>query len=73
MLAQWGIETLKQKPAGPCGAAYLEAMEKYPADAYLFFSPDGNEDIRDFPRFRELLGKGADTGDRLAHVPGRPQ
>jgi glycosyltransferase involved in cell wall biosynthesis len=59
LLAGWGIETLKQSRRGR-GAAYLEAMEKYPADAYLFFSPDGNEDIRDFPRFRELLEKGAD-------------
>jgi glycosyltransferase involved in cell wall biosynthesis len=59
ILAQWGIETLRQKRRGR-GAAYLEAMEAYPADAYLFFSPDGNEDVADFPKFRAALEAGAD-------------
>ena len=59
LLAQWGIETLRQRRRGR-GAAYLEAMEAYDADAYLFFSPDGNEDVADFPRFRQELEKGAE-------------
>src|SRR3954464_516340 len=54
LLAQWGIETLRQKRRGR-GAAYLEVMQAYPADAYLFFSPDGNEDMADFPKFRRHL------------------
>jgi glycosyltransferase involved in cell wall biosynthesis len=59
LLAQWGVETLKQTRRGR-GAAYLEVMEKYSADAYLFFSPDGNEDVADFPKFRWHLEQGAD-------------
>jgi glycosyltransferase involved in cell wall biosynthesis len=59
LLAQWGIETLRQTRRGR-GAAYLEVMEKYPADAYLFFSPDGNEDVADFSKFRRYLENGAD-------------
>lgn len=59
LLAQWGIETLRQSRKGR-GGACLEVMEKYPADAYLFFSPDGNEDVADIPKFRQLLEAGAD-------------
>ena len=59
LLAQWGIETLRQSRKGR-GGACLEVMEKYPADAYLFFSPDGNEDIADIARFRPLLEAGAE-------------
>jgi len=59
LLAQWGIETLRQTRRGR-GAAYLEVMERYEADAYLFFSPDGNEDVADFPKFRQALDQGAE-------------
>jgi len=59
ILEKWGIETLRQTRRGR-GAAYLEAMEAYPADAWLFFSPDGNEDIADIPKFRAALEAGAD-------------
>ena len=59
LLAQWGIETLRQTRKGR-GGACLEVMERYPADAYLFFSPDGNEDIADIAKFRPLLEAGAD-------------
>jgi hypothetical protein len=59
LLAQWGVETLRQTRKGR-GGACLEVMETYPADAYLFFSPDGNEDIADIAKFRPLLEAGAD-------------
>src|SRR6185437_953950 len=59
LLARAGIETLRQKRRGR-GAAYLEAMEAYAADAYLFFSPDGKEEVADFLKFRRLLEDGAE-------------
>ena len=48
------------RAARAAARACLEVMEKYPADAYLFFSPDGNEDIADIAKFRPLLEAGAD-------------
>lgn len=59
LLTAWDIETLRPTRRGR-GGACLEAMERCDADAYLFFSPDGNEDIADFPKFRRLLEEGAD-------------
>jgi glycosyltransferase involved in cell wall biosynthesis len=54
-----GIEVMRQSSKGR-GAACIEVMARYPADAWLFFSPDGNEDVKDFPKFREHLEAGAD-------------
>jgi glycosyltransferase involved in cell wall biosynthesis len=42
------------------GDAFLQAFEKLDCDAYIFFSPDGNEDVADLPKFRPLLEQGAD-------------
>jgi len=42
------------------GDAFLLALEQVDADGYIFFSPDGNEDIRDLPKFKPLLENGAD-------------
>lgn len=42
------------------GAAFHLALEKIDADAYLFFSPDGNEDPNDLLKFRTHLENGAD-------------
>lgn len=42
------------------GAAFHLALEKIDADAYIFFSPDGNEDPNDLLKFRFYLEKGAD-------------
>ena len=42
------------------GDAFLLAFEWVEADAYIFFSPDGNEDVRDLPKFKPLLERGAD-------------
>ncbi len=53
------IETFVQERKGR-GAALLLAFDKIEADAYLFFSPDGNEDPADIPRFKEYLKWGAD-------------
>lgn len=43
------------------GDAFQQAFANEPADAWIFFSPDGNEDVRDLPRFRPLLEGGADV------------
>lgn len=54
-----GITILSQSKRGR-GEAFQIAFEQIDVDAYIFFSPDGNENIADFPRFREELEKGAD-------------
>lgn len=54
-----GITVLQQTRRGR-GDAYLTAFDKIDADAYLFFSPDGNEASTDLNKFRPLLENGAD-------------
>ena len=54
-----GITPLGQSERGR-GHAFLIAFQKIDADAYLFFSPDGNENPLDLPKFRPLLESGAD-------------
>ncbi len=58
-LQQAGIEVMRQTARGR-GAACIEVMARHSADAYLFFSPDGNEDVQDFPKFRQYLDEGAE-------------
>lgn len=55
-----GIQVISQSKRGR-GEAFLQAFDVIKADAFLFFSPDGNEDIKDFPKFKEHLNKGADV------------
>ncbi len=43
------------------GDAFQQAFANEPADAWIFFSPDGNEDVKDLFRFRPLLEAGADV------------
>jgi len=57
--AQQGVEVIGQSRKGR-GDAFLQAFERLESDAYLFFSPDGNEAIADLPRFRTHLESGAD-------------
>jgi len=42
------------------GEAFRVAFQEAKGDALVFFSPDGNEDPRDIPRFREYLERGCD-------------
>jgi glycosyltransferase involved in cell wall biosynthesis len=42
------------------GDAFLQAFQNCDADAWIFFSPDGNEDVADLPKFKPLLEAGAD-------------
>jgi glycosyltransferase involved in cell wall biosynthesis len=57
--AQHGIPVIGQSRRGR-GDAFHQAFQKVESDAYLFFSPDGNEAIEDLPKFRPLLEAGAD-------------
>lgn len=59
LLKDLGIEVISQKIRGR-GAAIIEVIETIQADAYILFSPDGNEDVKDFPKFRHCLEQGAD-------------
>lgn len=54
-----GIRVVGQSRRGR-GEAFLIAFAEIEADAYIFFSPDGNEDPADLPRFRPLLDAGND-------------
>lgn len=57
--AERGVQVISQSKRGR-GEAFLLAFEKIDADAFIFFSPDGNEDMHDLPKFRQELIKGAD-------------
>ena len=59
LLEKHRIPVLRQSRLGR-GAAFLQAFGEIEADAYIFFSPDGNESVADLPRFRPLLERGAD-------------
>lgn len=56
---QKGFRVLEQVSKGR-GEAFRLAFEQASGDALLFFSPDGNEDPADIPRFRPFLEAGAD-------------
>src|SRR5882724_11788303 len=42
------------------GEAFLMAFRELQSDAFIFFSPDGNEDPSDLPKFGRYLESGAD-------------
>lgn len=54
-----GVPVVAQSRRGR-GDAFLQAFERIDSDAYVFFSPDGNENPADFKRFRDELERGAD-------------
>ncbi|MDO8467207.1 MAG: glycosyltransferase [bacterium] len=56
---QKNIRVIPQKSRGR-GEAFKLAEKSTDADAVVYFSPDGNEDSADFPKFRILLEQGAD-------------
>ena len=56
---EWRVPVIGQSRRGR-GDAFLLAFEQVEADAYIFFSPDGNEDVRDLSKFKPLLECGAD-------------
>jgi glycosyltransferase involved in cell wall biosynthesis len=52
------------------GEAFRIAFQQAKGDAIIFFSPDGNEDPSDIPRFRAHLEAGADMVVGTRMVPG---
>jgi glycosyltransferase involved in cell wall biosynthesis len=56
--------------SGGRGEAFRVAFERARGDAVIFFSPDGNEDPADLPRFRPLLEAGFDVVMATRMVPG---
>ncbi|MCA1907975.1 MAG: glycosyltransferase family 2 protein [Magnetospirillum sp.] len=54
-----GVAVVGQSKRGR-GEAFHVAFDTIDADAYIFFSPDGNEAVSDLPRFRAALQDGAD-------------
>lgn len=61
MLREHGFPVLDQRSPGR-GEAFRVAVDhaRGKVDALIFFSPDGNEDPADIPRFRPPLEAGAD-------------
>jgi len=57
--AAHGVPVVAQSRRGR-GDAFLQAFAGVGSDAWIFFSPDGNEEVADLPRFRPLLEQGAD-------------
>lgn len=57
---QHNIPVISQSKRGR-GEAFLLAFEQIPADSFIFFSPDGNEDWNDIKKFKPLLEQGADV------------
>jgi glycosyltransferase involved in cell wall biosynthesis len=53
------VRVLGQSSRGR-GEAFLLAFRELQSDAFIFFSPDGNEDPADLPKFRRHLESGAD-------------
>lgn len=43
------------------GEAFLLAFENIKTDAFIFFSPDGNEDVKDLAHFKKFLLEGHDV------------
>lgn len=54
MFQNHNIEVLNQIGRGR-GAAFHTAFKLLDSDAWIFYSPDGNEDIEDLPKFIEAL------------------
>ncbi|MBI2453956.1 MAG: glycosyltransferase [Parcubacteria group bacterium] len=55
----YGIRIVAQPSRGR-GEAFRLAEKSTDADAIVYFSPDGNEDPSDFPKFRHFLEEGMD-------------
>lgn len=59
LLNSFKIPVISQSQRGR-GQAFHEAFAKIQAKAIIFYSPDGNEDIKDLPRFFKFLEDGSE-------------
>jgi len=64
-----GVPIIGQSRRGR-GEAFLVAFREIRSDAYIFFSPDGNENPADLPKFRAGLEAGADLVIASRMMPG---
>ena len=67
--ARRGVRVVQQRSRGRGEAMRLACVESS-ADALVFFSPDGNEDWHDIPKFRAHLEAGADLVIASRMMPG---
>lgn len=58
-LKENNVTVISQSKKGR-GQAFHHAFNDIDADAYVFYSPDGNEDEKDLPKFRGFLESGND-------------
>jgi glycosyltransferase involved in cell wall biosynthesis len=66
---QMGVPVVLQQKLGR-GEAFRLAFERASGDALIFFSPDGNEDPLDIPKFAPILQSGADLVIGTRMIPG---
>ena len=59
LFSEKNIRVINQENRGR-GDAFQQAFLQIKADAYVFFSPDGNENIDDVVKFRKYIAAGAD-------------
>lgn len=64
-----GMKVVSQERRGR-GAAMKAALAASDAEAFCFFSPDGNEDPADAPRLLKLVEDGADLAIASRMMPG---
>lgn len=64
-----GVEVVAQTSKGR-GEAFRLAVDRSRSNALIFFSPDGNEDVEDIPRFRAYLDDGYDLVIASRMMPG---
>lgn len=69
LLAEAGVEVVGQSKRGR-GEAFRIGVESSDADAFVFFSPDGNEDHSDLARMVRELEEGADLVIASRMMPG---
>lgn len=69
MLEAAGVRVQRQRERG-LGAARIEAVGMVRTGAFVFFSPDGNEDPADLPRIAEMLRAGHDFVVASRMIPG---
>lgn len=56
-----GIEVVEQQSRKGRGVAFQIAAERATGDVMIMYSPDGNEDPNDIPKFREFFEQGANV------------
>jgi glycosyltransferase involved in cell wall biosynthesis len=69
VLETYGIPVIRQKSIGR-GSAFRQAVASSTGDFYVFFSPDGNEDVQGIPKLFDCLEAGAEMAIGSRFLPG---